>query len=263
MSEHRLSPLEQALGIVVMLLLTAGVVIVAVGGRETVNPDRPLRPAPGFISVSGTATVVRLSATTFDPIALPARFEPLERGTATATFSDVTVDGRLQSIVWSGNAPLRLTGDAPLVIDTPIAIVANKDGVDLSITDASAHLVRGRYRLEGAVAIGSGGLGRPQDGVTFEVLDQSTVTFRGTTRLHTPPAPQHREGPGQVHIEGTLEFIRANETTQATLLELNTAPYALELSWVGNGIQVKGELSEVPSGSPATPKNSPDAMPGG
>lgn len=231
----------------VLLLLTIGAVIAFVGGQAT-EGGSDKRPAPGFTLVSGSATVVRLSATLVDPIPLPVEIQPLERGGATATFTGVTVDGDVQTVVWTGGSALRLEGPAAtsLVLDDPVSFEATGESVKINLATATGHLVRGSYRLEGDVAVGNGGLARPASSVDFEAVETAYVTFTGSSEIHLPPGPQQREGPGQIHAEGTFELTTNQGASTVSSLDFGPGPYRLSLTWNGTTILVEGELSKTP-----------------
>lgn len=241
---------ELPLGVAVLLLLTIGVVIAFVGGQTT-NPGGTKRPAPGFTLVRGSATVVRLSATLLDPIPLPVDIHPTERGGATATFSGVTVDGDVQTIVWNGGSALRLEGPStPLALDDPVSFEAAGEGVKISLATATGHLVRGSYHLEGDVAVGNGGLARPVSSVDFEAVETAHITFTGSAEIRLPPTPQRREGPGQIHAEGSFELATNQGTSTVSSLDFGPGPYGLSLTWSGATILVEGELREPPEQPP-------------
>lgn len=251
---------ELPLGVAVLLLLTIGTVIALVGGQAT-KPSGGKRPAPGFTLITGSATVVRLSETLVDPIRLPVEIKPRERGGATATFTGVMVDGEIQTVVWTGGATLRLEGPpAPLYLDDPVSFQATGDAVELGLAAVVGHLDQGAYHLEGDLAVGKEGLARPATSVDFEAVETAHVTFTGSSGIRLPPTPQRREGPGEIHAEGTFERTTNLGRSNVSNLDFGPGPYRLSMVWNGTTILVEGELREAadqpPLDSPGTSPNS-------
>ncbi len=236
---------EVPLGVAVLLLLTIGTVIALVGGQAT-NGSGEKRPAPGFTLVEGSATVVRLSATLMDPIRLPVEIRPMERGGATATFTGVMVDGDIQTIVWTGSGALRLEGPpTPLYLDDPVSFEATGDSVELRLAAVAGHLDKGAYHLEGDLAVGKEGLARSATSVDFEAVETAHVTFTGSSEIRLPPGPQRREGPGQIHAEGTFKRTTNLGRSNVSNLDFGPGPYRLSMSWNGETILIEGELREA------------------
>jgi hypothetical protein len=158
---------------------------------------------------------------------VPLRFEAAARS-AGATIDGAIVDGQRSTVAWDGGRPLELAGQGGLDLG-PTHVEFRPGGVTWPLDGAPRHLLPGSYRIDSPVAVGSAGLATPQDGVTFEADDQTTITTRGGIVVRTNPNAIRLQGPGELHAEGDLAVRTADGTAPAAILDFGPGPYDVEL----------------------------------
>ena len=202
-------------------------VTVADGGGGT--PESPeIELLDDQVEVTGTATGITVEGAAFDRIDTPLLVNTAARGQGGGTLTDVEVDGQLTDVAWDAGQPFDLRGDGG-IIPQAMNLFAAPAGITVGFPDNSVNeIVPGSYGLETPVAIGRGGLARPQDAVAFEATVESTVVFRGGASTAIAPRELAFEAGGRVLLEGTFRVRRPDGTTaDAVGVELPEGAYRL------------------------------------
>ena len=180
------------------------------------------------VEVTGTGVGITVEGAAFDRIDTPLVVTTAEQGVGGGTLHDVEVDGQLTEVVWDAGRPFDLRGAGGLVPQS-MNLFAAPAGITIGFPDNSVNeLVEGSYGLETPVAIGAGGLARPQDAVAFEATVESTLVFRGGASTVIAPRELQFEAGGRVLLDGTFQVRRADGTTvDAVGVELPNGAYRL------------------------------------
>ena len=208
----------------------AGGPAVSDGGGETDGDDPgQIELLDDQVEVTGTATGITVEGAAFDRIDTPLVVDTRGQGEgAGGTLHDVEVDGELTDVVWDAGRPFDLRGDGG-IIPQSMNLFAAPTGITIGFPDNGVNeLVEGSYGLETPVAIGRGGLARPQDAVAFEATVESTLVFRGGASTLIAPRVLEFEAGGRVLLQGTFQVRRPDGTTvDAVGVELPTGGYRL------------------------------------
>jgi hypothetical protein len=213
------------LGLVIAAVVAGGVAAAISEDRrpivETTIKDVEVLPE-NQAEISGHLEAFVADDATGPPITLP-----IEVGTGSATIEGVIVDGQAASIVWDGGRPLLISGTG--ILDLGPAHVELGPGIVSWSMDGLRVLTPGEYRIDTPVAIGSAGLARPRDSVTFTATDNTTITTEGGA-VAARPLPVHLEGPGSFRADGTFDVRTRDGTATATHLEFGPGPFVADLA---------------------------------
>ena len=216
------------LSLLVAAVLTAGLMTVISDRRpetppiiETIIHETVVLPE-GQAEVSGTVT-----AFVADDANGPLLAVPLEIPMGGATIEGAIVDGQRSTIVWDGGRPLRLGGSGG--IDLGPTHVEMGVGAIFWPLDGIRILAPGTYRIDTPVAVGSGGLARPQDTVTFTTDVDATIETRGGATVLRGVDVLHLEGPGSLRADGTFTIRTRGGTVTRTHLEFGPGPFVFDL----------------------------------
>ena len=169
------------------------------------------RLAPNQVEVTGIATGVTVEGATIDRIESPMVVS-VPQGEGGGTLTDVEVDGELTDVVWDAGRPFDLQG-AGGVEPQSLNLFAAPTAITVGFPDdVVSTFIPGSYALETPVAIGRGGLGRPQQSVAFEATVESTLVFRGGATTSILPRELSLEASGRVLLQGTFRVRRADGT---------------------------------------------------
>ena len=187
---------------------------VTVGDGGGGTPESPeIELLEDQVEVTGTAVGITVEGAAFDRIDTPFVVTTPARGQGGATLTDVEVDGQLTDVVWDAGQPFDLRGDGG-IIPQAMNLFAAPAAITIGFPDERVNeIVPGSYGLETPVAIGRGGLARPQNAVAFEATAESTLVFRGGASTSIPPRELSLEAGGRVVVEGTLRVRRPDGTT--------------------------------------------------
>jgi hypothetical protein len=92
------------------------------------------------------------------------------------------------------------------------------------------------------VAVGTGGLARPRDGVTLRAEAGTTLVTRGAGAVRVPPGPLHIEGPGSLVLDGKFTVRSRDGRRAATHLVFGPGPMVLDLIPVMHGLALRATL---------------------
>lgn len=159
---------------------------------ETIVRDVHVLPE-GQAQVRGTLVTLRGTDVNGPPLPLPLQLPAggrarIETGTETA--------------VWDGGRPFVLLGDGAIDLG-PTDVTLDAAGVRWSLGGVRV-LAPGAYTLRTPVAVGRGGLARPQDRFDFTAGDDATIDAPGAAVTRPLDRPLRLEGPGTLVLEGEL-----------------------------------------------------------
>ena len=181
----------------------------AIGGEGGDPSETPL--APNQVEVTGIATGVTVEGATIDRIESPL-VVTAPQGAGGGTLTDVEVDGELTDIAWDAGRPFDLQGTGG-VEPQSLNLFAAPTAITVGFPDdIVSTFIPGSYALETPVAIGRGGLGRPQQSVAFEATVESTLVFRGGATTSILPRELTLEASGRVLLQGTFRVRRSDGT---------------------------------------------------
>jgi hypothetical protein len=215
------------LGVVITAVLTGAVATAVSDHRQgdpivdTVVHDTVVLPH-GQAEVHGTVTGLVADDANGPPLSVP-----LDLATGGATIEGALVDGRRTTIVWDGGRPFRLRGSGS--IDLGPTHVELGVGALFWPIDGIRVLSPGMYRVETPVAVGSGGLARPADAVSFTADGETTIETSGAATVVRGIAPLHLEGPGSVKLEGTFTVTTRDGVVTRHHLEFGPGSFLLDL----------------------------------
>ena len=192
------------------------------------DPDGDTVLRDDQVEVTGLATGITVEGATLD-IATPIVVTtPTSGAGAGAVLTDVEVDGELTDVVWDAGRPFDLQGLGGIRPQT-VNLFAAPTAITIGFVDGVVNeLVPGSYGLETPVAIGRGGLARPQNAVAFEATVESTLVFRGGATTAIPPRELTFEDGGHVLIAGTLQVRRPDGTvTEVAGIDLPDGAFRL------------------------------------
>lgn len=214
------------LGVVIAALLAGGVTTVLTDDPpppivETVIHDEVVLPE-GQAEVSGTIEGFVADDASGAPLTMPVTLE-----TGRATIEGAVIDGERATIVWDGGRPFRLIGTGAIDLG-PAHVELSADAVLWSV-DGLRILTPGTYRLDTPVAVGTGGLARPQDTVELTADDETTIDLAGGG-LVARGLPVHLEGPGSFRADGDFRIRTREGTTSATRLEFGPGSFLVDVA---------------------------------
>lgn len=215
------------LGVVIAAVLAGGAAT-AVSERshrapivETVIHDTVVLP-DGQAEVKGSLTGLVADDANGPPLSIPL---DIEHGGA--TIEGAIVDGKRTTIVWDGGRPFHLRGSGS--IDLGPTHVELGVGALFWPIDGIRVLSPGSYRIETPVAVGSGGLARPADSVSFTADGDTTIDTSGNATVVRGLAPLHLEGPGSVKLDGTFTVTTRDGSGTRHHLEFGPGSFVVDV----------------------------------
>lgn len=152
---------------------------------------------------------------------------PVEVDSGTATIEGALVDGERATIVWDGGRPLRLGGSGAIDLG-PTHVELGVGAVFWSI-EGLRVLSPGEYRIDTPVAVGSSGLARPVDSITFTADEETTIDTKAAA-LVGRGLPVHLEGPGSFRAEGRFSIRTRDGTVDASSFEFGPGSFVVDIT---------------------------------
>ena len=215
------------LGVVIAAVLAGGLATV-VAEHDRGEPDvetvihETVVPPKGQAEVHGSLTGLVADDANAPPLSIPL---DIEHGGA--TIEGAIVDGKRTTIVWDGGRPFRLRGSG--TIDLGPTHVELGVGALFWPIDGIRVLSPGAYRIETPVAVGSGGLARPADTVSFTADEDTTIDTTGNATVVRGIGPLHLEGPGSVKLDGTFTVTTREGSVTRHHLEFGPGSFIVDL----------------------------------
>jgi hypothetical protein len=213
-------------------------------GGDSANGSGPPEkvPGPGQVFVTGTVDNLRAEdAVAPAPLATPLTISALERGTARATFENVSVAGKPSTISWSSGTPLPITGTGGLDLG-PAEVEAGRAGITWKLDGAARTILPGTYRAGAPVAVGSVGLGAPREAVDFQAGETSVVEAQGGVVVRLDRRRLELQGPGKVTIAGRLQVRTDKSTKPAATVTFGPGPFTVTLEPTAGGWTIDSVL---------------------
>lgn len=257
-------------GALVVIVLTAGVAAAAVHAPDHDPHDRlpPLPsgtaaavvttstsvqpaivPAGGQSLVTGRADHITIDGAVLDPIPTPLTVTTPERGLgAGARIEGALVGGQPATIQWDAGTPFVLRGGSGLATD-PVHVEIGPAGAVVRLDGAVHGFVPGRYELDSPVAVGRSGLATPEDRVTFDATDRTTVEFTGNATVPLPGERWVVKGPGTIDAQGDFSVRTASGRGERGHFRFGEGAFELTVTRVAGTLQVEATLQGPLSGS--------------
>lgn len=242
--------MERVLGFFIGLVLICNLVVVTIhvldqntslirdktppaGSSSTVS----VVPAPGQAFITGEADHVSIDNAQGQPIPSPFTVTAVERGVGRLTIEQALVGGRRSTIVWDGGTPLPVSGEGSLDFGAT-HVEIDGAGPVYSLDGGAKKLSPGTYSLGTTVAVGTGGLSTPREGVTFTADDQTTVGARGGVVIRLDPAPLEFNGPGKLLVTGKLTVQFRDRRATGSKAAMDEGPFRLSTQPAPGGLKV-------------------------
>jgi hypothetical protein len=230
MKERSAPGLPWFLGVLIVALLVGGITTVITDDgpirKETVVEteihDEVVLPEHQA-EVSGTIDGFVADDATGAPITMPI---DIDKGGG-ATIEGALVDGERATIVWDGGRPLHLDGSG--TVDLGPTHVELGVGAVFWTIDGLRILTPGDYEITTPVAVGTGGLARPRDEISFAADDDTTIETRGGGVVGRG-LPVHLEGPGSFRGDGHFRVKTRAGTIEATHLEFGPGSFVIDVA---------------------------------
>lgn len=201
--------------------------------KITVPQDVKVVPSAGQAFVTGTIDHITLERAQMDALKMPLTISSVDRGIGRATIEKALVFGQRQTITWDGGTPLPVSGPGTLDIGAA-KVDADAGGVTILLDGQVRTFSAGTYSLGTTVAVGSGGLAAPRDGVSFTADSQTVMTTRNNVVLKLDPAKINLLGPGKITMNGAFKVQFPDRTVDAKTVNFGEGPYRVTLD-PGNG----------------------------
>ena len=246
--------MQRVLAAVTVALLAASLAGLAVvtppvdqndaGSARTSTSTTVLPLVSGRARITGTLTNLTAVDARGDAIAPPFTITVPEAGRGGLTLPDVEVDGRPQTIEWSGGRPLPVTGRGGMNVDaTTVNVDAN--GIYWALDGSPRLLEPGTYTLGSTVAVGSAA----RDRVAFRAgPGDGLQTSGGATAVVTPRAIRIESPRGTLDLRGSLTVETATVTRPLPTLRFGPGTYVVELTPAPGGYTISASLDGALAG---------------
>ena len=197
--------------------------------------------------MSGDLTALAGDEALTDKIATPFTFTVADAGRGGFSISGAVVDGKPQTIVWSGGRPLPVSGACQLdVAEAKLDLTTS--GATFALDGAVRALTAGACSFGSSVAVGSGGLASPQDSVSFRLPQDATFEPTGQTKVTVGPT-RHFEGHrGSASVRGAFAVSTTTDDWRASQVALGNGTWFADVTKTANGslhleAQFEGDLT--------------------
>ena len=214
------------------------------GGDDPAVEEQPaIVPGPGQVFVTGDISrLVAEDAVLGAPLNSPFTLSAAERGTGSATIDKALVGGRRTTISWGTGTPLPITGSGGLELGPVRVEVDARGAVALNLDGAARPFRPGTYRAGASVAVGTGGIAAPRDGVEFTADAQTVLTTRGGVLIRRDPTRVELEGPGKVSVAGRLTVQTPESSRPAATVTFGPGPFEITVVPLGNRVTIQSVL---------------------
>jgi len=217
---------------------------------SSTSPTSTTEPSSVKVTVTGSVTVTHVEETKLDPAVVPTPLTiTADRGFGNgAELTAVDVGGARSTIVWDGGRPFVLSSGGALVLG-PSTFDLVPEGIRVGLGGGTHHFTPGTYHLDTPVAVGSRGVARSLEAVTFDTYTGSTLTATGDAALLLAPTGARRfVGEGTVHLEGALTVTAGSSTRPVTAVDAKAGHAEITLTRAADGgwriaATLEGEVS--------------------
>lgn len=210
---------------------------------RTPDPSTPVRlvPGPGQAFVTGDVDHVAADNAQIQPVTSPFTISAVERGVGRLTIDKALMGDRRVTISWDGGTPLPISGGGGLDVGVTHVEVDDKGPV-YSLDGAGRTFLPGTYSLGATVAVGTGGLATPRDGVQFTADQQTVLSSRGNVVIRVDPQKVDLLGPGKLNMTGKLQVQLPNKKANASTVTFGEGPYRVTVDPAGGTLKVDAVL---------------------
>ncbi|MFP5317444.1 MAG: hypothetical protein ACLGI2_04020 [Acidimicrobiia bacterium] len=220
--------------------LDANTSLVAGRPGEGAPAEPTVVPRPGQAFVRGT--VERLSADGAQVrLNVPFTLTPVERGAGRAVIENAMVNGQRVTISWDGGTPLPISGEGGLDLGAT-HVEVDASGPAYSVDGAARQFLAGTYSLGTAVAVGTGGLATPREGVRFTADSRTVLVSQGNVVVKLAPQRLQLSGPGKLGMSGDLEVQYPERTREAKSVNFGEGPFEVTVEPASRGLRVEAVL---------------------
>ena len=198
-------------------------------------------PGQGQAFVTGDLDHAALDGAQVQPVRSPFTITALERGQGRVAIEKALMGDRRVTITWNSGTPLPVSGDGALDLGAT-HVEVSKDGPVLFLDGAPRTFMPGSYTLGATVAVGTGGLATPRDGVEFTSDDQTTLQSEGGVVIHLDPQNLVLQGPGKLTMNGHFKVQYPKKTVSASTVNFAEAPYRVTVDPTGSSVHVDAIL---------------------
>ena len=218
--------------------------VTAKGGSSrssAVDTETKVVPSAGQEFVTGDLDHVTADNAQVQPLMAPFTVTAAERGVGRVTIEKALMGDRRVTITWDSGTPLPISGSGGLDLGAA-HVEVDKDGPVFSLDGAARTFLPGSYTLGTSVAVGTGGLATPRDGVQFTADQQTTLQSKGNVVVHLDARKIDLLGPGKVTMNGKLKVQYPDKTVDATTVSFADGPYRVTVDPGANGVKVDSIL---------------------
>ena len=229
------------LAVVAVHLLDSNTSLVRGGGGSGGEPSGPtVVPREGQAFVTGT--VEKLSADGAQiQLSAPFTITAVERGAGRATIENAMVGGQRVTISWDGGTPLPVSGEGGIDLGAT-HVEVDSTGAAYSVDGAARQILPGTYSLGTSVAVGTGGLAAPRDGVRFTADSRTVLSSQGNVVIRRDSQRVELTGPGKVGMNGDLEVQFPTRRVDARSVNFGDGPFQITLEPASGGLRVDAVL---------------------
>lgn len=196
----------------------------------------------GITHVSGTFASLDSASATTDPLATPFTLTVPDAGRGGFSIAGAVVNGKPETIVWSGGRPLPVTGTCTLDVgETHIGVTTSTAIVWLD--GGVRALTAGTCAFGSSVAVGASGLASPEPSVSFQLPQDATFEPSGGTQVSVPPARHYEGRHGDASLAGTFTVTsKAGDTWHATKVVLGKGTWLADITATPTGMHVEAQF---------------------
>ena len=198
-------------------------------------------PGQGQAFVSGELDHAAADGAQVQPVPSPFTVTALERGQGRVSIEKALMGDRRVTITWDSGTPLPVSGAGGLDLGAT-HVEVSKDGPVLFLDGAPRTFLPGSYTLGTTVAVGTGGLATPRDGVEFTADQQTTLQSKGNVVIHLDPQKLVLQGPGKLMMNGRFKVQYPKKTVNASTINFAEAPYRVSVDPTDSGVHVEAIL---------------------
>ena len=211
----------------------------------TTEPPEVL-PAPGQAFVGGELERLVAEKAQAGPIPTPLTITG-ERGVSRLAIETALVGGNRVTISWDGGTPLPISGKGGLELGATHVEITG-DGTTWSLDGAGRTFVAGEYSADAPVAVGTGGIATPRDGIEFTAANQTVLVSRGGAVIQLDPGKVEITGPGTLEASGKLRVRYPDRRSEAASVRFGEGPFQATVEPSGGKLRLsavlQGEVAE-------------------
>jgi predicted small lipoprotein YifL len=199
-------------------------------GAPTTTATRTLT---GKAHVTGTVTLMKAAAASFDPIPTPFTLTVPDAGRGGLDLPQAVVDGAVYAIVWSGGRPLPVTGTCKLDA-SPAPTTVDAAGAHIALDGGVRSFTAGSCAFGSSVAVGSNGISKPVASVQFSLPKDSDFTTSGGAAVTVPAGRRYEGRNGGLQLTGPLHVVTEDDEFDAASVALAAGTWVVTVTSSGN-----------------------------